>query len=108
MSFWLQVHRMFGPIRRFQYLEKDAYICFLRASGFTKEDLHVSFTPNELIQVVGEKKLYEETQMIKILELDELIHLPPRMHKPSFRWEVQHGMVILRGRSTSLLDSDKA
>ena len=96
MSLWLKLHRMFGPIRRFQYLENEEFICFLHASGFTKEDLQFSFTPNHLLQVAGEKTLYEKHQVVKKLEMDELVHLPEKVNKDSIEWNVEHGFVIIR------------
>lgn len=96
MNLRLFFHKIFGPIRRFTYLEKEEFICILKTPGFSKQDLHFSFTLNELVQISGSKILYEGKQKIITFELDELIHIPIGVVKNTIHWKVENGCTILR------------
>ena len=101
-------HRMFGPIRRFIYLEQETFICIVKTPGFAKEDITMSFTPNELIQISGRKEIYEGKQKIQTLELEELIHIPIGVSKDTIQYTIENGTTVIRcHRSTTLSGSGK-
>lgn len=103
------LHRMFGPIRRFIYLEQEQFICIVKTPGFAKEDLTISFTPNELLQISGRKEIYEGKQKIQTLELEELVHIPIGVKKDSFQYTIENGTTTIRCYrvTASSSDSDK-
>jgi hypothetical protein len=90
------LHKCFGPIRRFVYLPNNQCICILKTPGFCKDSLQYEFTPNELIHLFGERKIYEKNILIRTLQLDELIFIPNHVDKKTIQWEVKHGLTTFR------------
>lgn len=109
-SLRFMLHRMFGPIRRFTFLEEEHFICIVKTPGFSKEDLTMSITPNELIQIAGRKEIYEGKQKIQTLELEELVHIPEGISKDTIQYTIEHGTTTIRCHrkpTASLSDLDK-
>lgn len=97
-----QLHKMFGPVRRFVYLPNNEFVYLLKAPGFSKEDLAISFTGNNLIRIVGDKTVAENGHKLHRFRLDELVHIPRDVQREHISWSVENGCAIFkchRGRS---------
>lgn len=92
--YWM--HKMFGPIRRFKYLPNDQFICFVKTPGFIKEDLHFSFTPNNLIELDGDKTIYDKNTAVYRVRINELIHIPIGVKLDHIKWTIENGITVIR------------
>jgi len=90
------LYKYLGTISQFKYLPNGSYIYVKQIAGFTKDDLKITYTHNNLVEIEGHiiKKCTQTNTIIYEKRLFEIIQMPYKETKLSI--VVKDGLLWLR------------